>query len=358
MIQKVLFGGLTVMFAVSVGMLALEDSVSAASTPKIVSDTIDHDFGEMEAGSEQTHTFTITNEGDADLVIQDVKTSCGCTVATPDDKTIEPGESTELPATLKVPQRSGPTRKTITISSNDPERPMLKLSVGGTTIVKVEVQPRVIAFQQLEQDEQATQTAAIWTDREDVTFDITGASVDSEHFTIETTPVEPGKRYEISVSTNPPLPTSRAMGRAFIRTNVEGAEEHVLQIVANVLGKLNVTPNRLILNEQIEGPLTRYILVRPGVVKEFDILEVTSTLEPAAGADQALEGDQKEDEIQLTFDVQERQPNFYYIEVNGIQPSPELDGKDIIIKTNAPGMEEIKIPFNIVSPQQPVTPAR
>ena len=40
-----------------------------------------HDFGELVQGDSRSHTFQIRNEGEGDLVIQQIRPSCGCTVA-------------------------------------------------------------------------------------------------------------------------------------------------------------------------------------------------------------------------------------------------------------------------------------
>ncbi|MDX1761377.1 MAG: DUF1573 domain-containing protein, partial [Christiangramia sp.] len=66
--------------AIAIFVLA---GVSFAQAQKVAkmefkSETID--YGEIKKGSDGVRVFEFTNTGDAPLVIEDVKSSCGCTV--------------------------------------------------------------------------------------------------------------------------------------------------------------------------------------------------------------------------------------------------------------------------------------
>jgi hypothetical protein len=103
-----------------------------ASSPKIQVDESEHDFGTIKAGEEIAHEFRFTNTGTADLIITDVKTSCGCTAAVTSAKTIAPGEAGSLKVTFKSAGRKGRQNKTATIFSNDPEQPKLAVRMSGS----------------------------------------------------------------------------------------------------------------------------------------------------------------------------------------------------------------------------------
>src|SRR6056300_337127 len=55
-----------------------------------------YDFGTINQGEAQEHVFTFTNTGEADLVIVDAKSSCGCTVPQYPKAPIAPGETGEM----------------------------------------------------------------------------------------------------------------------------------------------------------------------------------------------------------------------------------------------------------------------
>lgn len=66
------------------------------------------DFGVVAPGSRHPTTFTLRNAGTAAITIARAQPSCKCTDLTPiDGKTLAPGESIELGATLAVPDSPG-----------------------------------------------------------------------------------------------------------------------------------------------------------------------------------------------------------------------------------------------------------
>ncbi|MEK6777909.1 MAG: DUF1573 domain-containing protein [bacterium] len=102
-----------------------------ASGPKIHLEEEGYDFGKIKEGAEVVHEFKFKNLGDADLIITDVKTSCGCTAAVISDKTIAPSKQGAIKVTFNSGGRNGPQTKTVTIVSNDPERPNAEVRLTG-----------------------------------------------------------------------------------------------------------------------------------------------------------------------------------------------------------------------------------
>jgi len=102
--------------------------------PKLLVQPINHDFGTIEQGEKVSHVFVLTNNGGDLLTILNVQTSCGCTAAKPDKNELAPGESTNLKVTFNSQGRHGAQKKNITIKSNDPENPLLKLTISGTVV--------------------------------------------------------------------------------------------------------------------------------------------------------------------------------------------------------------------------------
>ena len=73
-------------------ILLLMSFVAVAQTagPQISFDKVDHDFGKINQGEKVSVTFKFTNKGSEVLEIADVKTSCGCTSATPEKLSFAP----------------------------------------------------------------------------------------------------------------------------------------------------------------------------------------------------------------------------------------------------------------------------
>ncbi len=97
--------------------------------PELVVQNKVHDFGTITTGDVVFHTFTLTNNGGDVLKIEKVKASCGCTAAKPEKNELAPGESTNLLVTFNSRGKKGPQKKTVRITSNDPQNSEMVLTI-------------------------------------------------------------------------------------------------------------------------------------------------------------------------------------------------------------------------------------
>jgi len=99
-----------------------------------------HNFGDLkEENGKVTHTFKFTNTGDKPIIVQNVRTSCGCTAPEWTRKPIPAGQKGEIKATFNPVRRPGPFNKSITVfSSGNPTS--VKLTISGKVIPR----PRTI----------------------------------------------------------------------------------------------------------------------------------------------------------------------------------------------------------------------
>ena len=124
-IALVLFLGLSV-FAQDIAM----------HTPKVLNaagmlweqDIID--LGEVEKGSLTDTRFTFTNNGTQPLVIERVKTSCGCTASDYPKEPIQPGQTASIEVSYSA-KTIGSFHKSITVYSNAVE-PVTTLRIKGS----------------------------------------------------------------------------------------------------------------------------------------------------------------------------------------------------------------------------------
>jgi hypothetical protein len=101
-----------------------------ADMPRIEFDKTEFKGQSVIEGEKLTVTYTFKNTGGSELIIEDVRASCGCTATSPKDKVIAPGASSEITATFDSRGRMGKQRKTITVRSNDP--------VNGSVLLRLE----------------------------------------------------------------------------------------------------------------------------------------------------------------------------------------------------------------------------
>ncbi|WP_372776274.1 DUF1573 domain-containing protein [Mangrovibacterium sp.] len=89
-----------------------------------------HDFGEIKEGDKVECTFVLKNSGKRDLVIRNVKTSCGCTAVTPEKKVIGADETVPLKVVFNSKGKRGRQNKAITVITNDPKNPTTILRIS------------------------------------------------------------------------------------------------------------------------------------------------------------------------------------------------------------------------------------
>lgn len=122
--------------AIVVFVLAGLGTAVAQNTAKIEFKSETIDYGQIKKGSDGVRLFEFTNTGDAPLVIENVTSSCGCTIPKKPDGPIAPGESGVIEVKYDT-NRVGPIRKTVTVYSNA-EEPTKALKIKGEVLAESE----------------------------------------------------------------------------------------------------------------------------------------------------------------------------------------------------------------------------
>lgn len=115
-------------------------SAMAQTGPKIEFKEETIDYGTVTKGEDNgLRVFEFKNIGDAPLIINDVKSSCGCTVPTKPQEPIMPGKTGKIEVQYNM--NPGPISKTITVQSNavNKDSGIIPLRIKGNVIVKEEV---------------------------------------------------------------------------------------------------------------------------------------------------------------------------------------------------------------------------
>lgn len=102
------------------GNVLLAQKEEVKDGPKLTLNENQHDFGFVQEGQKLTHVFKYKNTGTKVLEISNVTTSCGCTAAIVDGKSLKPGEEGNLKIEFDTSNRFGRVSRNITIISNDP----------------------------------------------------------------------------------------------------------------------------------------------------------------------------------------------------------------------------------------------
>lgn len=102
--------------------------------PQIALETAQLDFGDVPNGEIAARDVTVRNAGDAELVVENISTSCGCTTATLEPMRLTPGKSgtlhIEVDAGEHGPELTGPLVRQVFINSNDPAQPEVTVELA------------------------------------------------------------------------------------------------------------------------------------------------------------------------------------------------------------------------------------
>jgi len=108
------------------------------------------DFGEVVSGKIVDINFEFENTGTDILYIKNVIPSCGCTTAALTKKDYQAGEKGTISSKFNTSGYNGKVIKTITVTSNDPDAPEIRLTLTGTVTIKdfaqADIKPDHIAF--------------------------------------------------------------------------------------------------------------------------------------------------------------------------------------------------------------------
>ncbi len=115
------------------------DPVTGQAVPAVLTtiafEEVSYDFGKIKEGEVVKHKFKFTNTGTNNLILENVKPSCGCTALDWPKEPIAPGKSSEIEAQFNSSGKSGPQTKYITITLNSAER-LERITFTGDVIPK------------------------------------------------------------------------------------------------------------------------------------------------------------------------------------------------------------------------------
>lgn len=106
--------------------------------PQVNLETVEFDFGDVVNGEIVSRDVTVTNTGEADLFVDSVSTTCGCTTASLEPMTVPAGGSAslhiEFDSGAHGPELTGQVMREIYLASNDPKTPEAKVSFVANVV--------------------------------------------------------------------------------------------------------------------------------------------------------------------------------------------------------------------------------
>ena len=207
----------------------------ASGAPRIAVETQDFNFGRIWQGEKLDHVFGIRNDGSAPLVIGQVRTSCGCTVALLSDRQLAPGASAQVRVTFDSSRFYGPVVKTIYLFSNDPLRRVTQLYLRGTVRPEVRFEPPRLDLGSLPPAEPTVVRVQVVNqgDRE-LIFDYLQRTLSEVKATLSRRRLAPGQSAELTVTIIPRKGQRRLDGSILLRAEGLRIPELTLPLHASV----------------------------------------------------------------------------------------------------------------------------
>lgn len=123
-----------VLFAMvfSIGCIMAQSGNTQSGNAKFTTTT--HDFGKIaEEIGIATCEFTFTNTGTKPIILQDIRTSCGCTTPSYTKEPVLPGKQGSIKVSYSTTGRAGSFDKKITVFTNEPEN-VYTLNIKGEVL--------------------------------------------------------------------------------------------------------------------------------------------------------------------------------------------------------------------------------
>ncbi|GAB4331639.1 MAG: DUF1573 domain-containing protein [Calditrichia bacterium] len=142
-------------------------------------------FGKVPEDTTLTTVIRFKNAGEKTLTIDDVHTSCGCTVAQLAKEEYDPGEAGSIEISLNTKGFSGVIRKYVTIKLKEGKPELTRVVLEANVTPKIEFDPRFIDFQKMTLDVGSSQKTLTIRNHLSEPIEIVGIEYDNPRLKIE-----------------------------------------------------------------------------------------------------------------------------------------------------------------------------
>ncbi len=174
--------------------------------------------------------FKYENKSDKPVHFKSVRPSCGCTTAALPQNDVAPGEKGEITATFTIGDRTGLQVKTVTVDTDDAQKPQTVLTLKATIAQLLELQPVMVFWQPGEDPKPKTISAKAGKGVAIKNLEVTSSSPDF------TTKVEPGSGAgEFRIMIQPRDTAHQVNAILTIKPNISSGSAKVYSATARVM---------------------------------------------------------------------------------------------------------------------------
>jgi hypothetical protein len=145
----------------SEGATPAPGTTSAPEGPAIRVEPPLHDFGIVYLGEKVSTTFELWNDGDAEVEIEDLASSCGCAVGEIRSRRIPPGGRVALDVAFDSTGFPGPQSKSIRVTTGEPGRSVVVLPFRAVVVPLYRPWPQMLDFGSVYADEEPRQSLVL-----------------------------------------------------------------------------------------------------------------------------------------------------------------------------------------------------
>ncbi|CAN5353121.1 hypothetical protein BH09SUM1_BH09SUM1_25110 [soil metagenome] len=233
--------------------------------------------------------FPVENTSDKTVKINAVRPSCGCTTATDNPTSLEPGEKSKIKVDFNSTGRSGANHKTVTVETSETDHPSYTLSFEATVTTDLFLSTTYLSFGVIDEGKEATRDFTL-TSMTDPPTTIKSVSAEDKRIMIKqgaTEDVEKdgrkGKATTFTVTIPANFTDQQLNSRVTIETDYAKTPTQWMTVEARFEGDIIATPNRFYADVMADSDTTRTVAVtlksRSG--REFDVKSVEQTMKPA-----------------------------------------------------------------------------
>lgn len=245
--------------------------------PKLELSPTEFNFGELWQGQPARGEFTVKNAGTAPLTVE-VRSGCGCALATRPKSPLAPGESSTFSITYDTQKYLGGANKTATVVTNDPANPSVTLPIRGNVRPLYVANPsNHVNIQMVGADSVAAQTLRLENRYEKPMHLKLAPEQDFGRFDVKLTEVEPGATYDLTVTTRPPMPIGFSRTAVALHTGLDISPTVLIQVSANAQPVLFASPPRLYVAAGRDRPAQQVIRVQSRLENLVEISKIEAT---------------------------------------------------------------------------------
>lgn len=265
----------------------------AGPQPQIYFEETAFDWQSVVQGTRVRHRFEVRNRGDAPLLIDKVKSNCGCT-STHFDKVIAPGKTGTIELEVDTSEfNGGRPRKNAIVHSNDPDALEISLWMLGRVVPVLKTETSVLKLSGLSSESKRMEvTISPGSDQPTEILEITPRN---GHVAVESLQPLTDGRYQLVLTAGPAESPGILRDDLSAKVSIAGGEpiSVPLRVVIEHLDTVRIIPNGNIIfyrrqTAHLDGPVKREVFkeihvksVRtdlPVVVTSAEIIEAPADL--------------------------------------------------------------------------------